>query len=61
MALSHIKVQNVFVLKRYVRQFMFKENQFTVIFIGGRKAHFTLDYAPTKSEIAWYEAELEDR
>ena len=61
MALSHVKVQNVFVLKRYVRRFIFKENLFTVVFYGGRKQEFVLDYAPSKAEIAGYEAELEDR
>jgi len=56
-----MKVQNVIVYKRYVRNFLFDGNKFTVVYIGGRKEEFLLDYPPSKQEISGYEAELEDR
>jgi len=61
MAATHMKVQNVIVYKRYVRNFLFDGNKFTVVYIGGRKEEFLLDYPPSKQEISGYEAELEDR
>lgn len=56
-----MKVQNVIVYKRYVRDFFFDGNKFTVVYIGGRKGEFLLDYPPSKQEIAALEAELENR
>ena len=61
MANSHVKIQNVIVLKRYVASMQFHDNKLHVEYIGGRTEDFTLDYPPTQQEIASYEAELEDR
>ncbi len=61
MAASHMRVQDVIVYKRYVRDFLFDDDKLTVVYIGGRKEHFKLHTAPTADEIASYEAELEDR
>jgi len=61
MANSHVKIQNVILLKRYVKVMSFNDNKLHVEYLGGRKEDFVLDYPPTKNEIAVYEAELEDR
>lgn len=61
MANTHMRVQNVIVYKRYVRDFLFDKEHFTVVYVGGRKEHFILPVAPTAEEIATYETELEDR
>ena len=42
-------------------RFFFDGNKFTVVYIGGRKGEFLLDYPPSKQEIAALEAELENR
>lgn len=61
MANTHMRVQNVIVYKRYVRDFLFDNTDFTVVYVGGRKEHFKLPLAPTAEEIANYETELEDK
>lgn len=61
MAATHMRIQNVIIYKRYVRDLLFTEDQLKVVFIGGRAQVFKLEYAPSKDEIAAYESELEDR
>lgn len=61
MAATHMRIQNVIIYKRYVRDLLFTEDQLKVVFIGGRAQVFKLEYAPSQDEIAAYESELEDR
>jgi len=61
MADTHMRIQNVILYKRYVRDLIFNEDQLKVVFVGGRSSKFKLHTAPTAAEIAAYESELEDR
>ena len=61
MAATHMRIQNVIIYKRYVRDLLFTEDQLKVVFIGGRAQVFKLEYVPSQDEIAAYESELEDR
>lgn len=67
MATTHIRIQNVILLKRYVRDMQFEVNATAntcvlhVVYMGGRKDSFALDTVPTAQQISGYKAELEDR
>ena len=61
MADSHMLIQNVVLMKRYVRHLLFNGKTLTVEYIGGTKSTHHLDYEPTLEEISAYESELEDR
>lgn len=61
MADSHMQIQNVILMKRYVRHLLFTDNTLVVEYVGGTKSRHTLETAPTQEEIEAYETELEDR
>lgn len=61
MADSHMLIQNVILMKRYVRHLLFSGNILTIEYVGGTTSRHTLKSAPTVEEIEAYEAELEDR
>jgi hypothetical protein len=59
---SHMIIENVIFMKRYVRHLLFdNHNRLTIEYIGGTKSCHKLKTNPTAEEIAAYEAELEDR
>lgn len=61
MANSHMLIQNVILMKRYVRHLLFCKDTLTVEYVGGHKINYKLESEPAVEEVAQYEAELEDR
>lgn len=61
MAKTHMIIQNVILMKRYVRHLLFVGDVMTVEYVGGNKIPYKLETAPSAEEIATYELELEDR
>lgn len=61
MADSHMLIQNVILMKRYVRHLLFEKTKMTVEYTGGNKKVYYIEYEPSPEEVSAYEAELEDR
>ena len=61
MAASHMIIQNIILMKRYVRHLFVDKKRLCVEYIGGRKIWYTLDTEPTPSDVQSWEEELEDR
>lgn len=61
MAATHMIIENIILMKRYVRHLLFNGNRLCVEYVGGRRVWYGLEYEPTAEEIAAWETELEDR
>ena len=61
MAASHMIIQNIILMKRYVRHLLFQGNRMCVEYVGGNRIWYTLESEPSAEDVASWETELEDR
>ena len=61
MAASHMVIENIILMKRYVRHLLFNGARLCVEYVGGKRMWYNLEYEPTTDEVAAWETELEDR
>lgn len=61
MAASHMVIQNIILMKRYVRHLLFDKKRLGVEYVGGRVVWYTLESEPSVEDVAAWETELEDR
>ena len=61
MASSHMIIQNIILMKRYVRHLLFTGSRMCVEYVGGKKIWYNLESEPTTQDVLAWETELEDR